>query len=109
MDFNDYQSKCLKTAKYPNIGSNLTYPSLGLAGEAGEVCGKISKIFRDSNGVVTTEIKEQLESEIGDVLWFLATLAFELRINLQDAANNNLKKLQSRLERGTIKGSGDNR
>ena len=53
--FDRYQSEAWETAVYPNKSDNLAYPALGLAGEAGEVCEKIKKIFRDKNGVLSEE------------------------------------------------------
>ena len=47
MNFNDYQQKSRTTAKYPAIGHPVIYPTLGLVNEAGEVAGKIKKVFRD--------------------------------------------------------------
>jgi len=44
-DFTDYQNKARGTAKYPVIGHGVIYPTLGLTNEAGEVAGKIKKIF----------------------------------------------------------------
>ena len=55
MNFNDYQQKSRKTALYPNQGNNFIYPTLGLAGEAGEVADKVKKIIRDDNGIITDE------------------------------------------------------
>jgi hypothetical protein len=52
MNFTDYQNKARGTAKYPVIGHGVIYPTLGLANEAGEVAGKIKKIFRDKDGVI---------------------------------------------------------
>lgn len=46
MNFDDYQKQSRKTVVYPNPGSNYVYPTLGLAGEAGEVANKIKKILR---------------------------------------------------------------
>ncbi len=109
MNFNEYQSEARKTAVYPNIGNNFYYPTLGLAGESGEVVGKISKIMRDDNGTVTDESKLKLEKELGDVLWYVAQLATELNLSLDEIATNNIRKLQSRKERNQIHGNGDNR
>src|SRR5512132_4258763 len=50
MNFNDYQTKSRKTAGYPAIGHAVIYPTLGLVNEAGEVAGKIKKVFRDKDG-----------------------------------------------------------
>ena len=47
--------------------------------------------------------------EIGDVLWYLAALSQELGLELQDIAEQNILKLQSRKDRGLLSGSGDNR
>ena len=60
MDFVEYQQRARETAIYPNVGSNLWYPALGLAGEAGEVAEKIKKIYRDSQGEVSPEKKMEI-------------------------------------------------
>ncbi len=86
----------------------VAYDGLGM-GEAGEVQGKIKKIIRDSGGVITSEHKDALMGEIGDCLWYLASLCDNLDMKLEDAATHNILKLQSRHERGTVHGSGDNR
>jgi len=109
MEFSDYQKEARKTAIYPNSGKNFVYPTLGLAGEAGEVAEKIKKVIRDGNGAVSGEKKEELSKELGDVLWYAANLAEELGLNLDDIAKRNLEKLKSRQERGKLKGDGDNR
>ena len=53
MDFNDYQQKSRKTAAYPAIGHAVIYPTLGLVNEAGEVAGKVKKVFRDKEGQIS--------------------------------------------------------
>ncbi len=109
MDFNEYQTKSRKTAGYPAIGHPVIYPTLGLTNEAGEVSGKIKKIFRDKGGVINEADKDALKSELGDVLWYIAQVSTELGISLDDVAAYNIDKLYSRLERGKIGGEGDNR
>lgn len=109
MDFKEYQKKSRKTAKYPDVDSNFIYPTLGLAGEAGEVAEKIKKIIRDDGGQVLPERKKEIEKELGDVLWYLTQIATELNLELDQIAEKNIEKLYSRLERGQIGGSGDNR
>jgi len=109
MHFDDYQKESRKTAVYPNIGKNFVYPALGLAGETGEVVDKIKKIIRDNNGELSDEKIEELKKEIGDVLWYIAQLATELKIPLSEVAKANLQKLEKRLQDGKIHGNGDNR
>lgn len=109
MNFEEYQKKSRKTALYPNVGKNFVYPTLGLSGEAGEVAEKIKKVIRDKNGVMNDEEREKIKKELGDVLWYVSQLATELGLQLDEVAQNNIEKLYSRLERGKINGSGDNR
>jgi NTP pyrophosphatase (non-canonical NTP hydrolase) len=109
MQFNEYQEKSRRTAIYPNQGSNYIYPTLGLAGESGEVSEKIKKIIRDKEGIVNNEDRIAVRKELGDVLWYLSQLATELDIDLESVAQKNIEKLESRLERGTLNGSGDDR
>jgi NTP pyrophosphatase (non-canonical NTP hydrolase) len=109
MDFSDYQTKSRKTAKYPAIGHPVIYPTLGLVNEAGEVAGKIKKVFRDKDGRISDETRQALKAELGDVLWYLAQVATELNLSLDEVAEYNILKLYDRLERGKIKGEGDYR
>ena len=109
MDFAEYQIKSRKTAKYPSIGHGIIYPTLGLANEAGEVAGKVKKVFRDKDGLIGEAESEALKSELGDVLWYLAQVCTELDLSLDEVAEYNITKLYSRLERGKIGGDGDNR
>ena len=109
MTFQEYQDKSRETALYPNRDNNFIYPTLGLAGEAGEVAEKIKKVLRDDAGQVSDDKKQELAKELGDVLWYLAQLATEMNLKLEDIAAGNLEKLFSRKERGKLHGSGDNR
>lgn len=109
MNFKEYQHSAQKTAIYPNViidGVLIqgVYPALGLAGESGEVAEKIKKYIRD--GYID---KESLKKELGDVLWYIAALCSDFGFDLEEVAQTNLDKLQSRQERDKIHGSGDNR
>lgn len=107
MDLNEYQKKAIATALYPEK-YKIIYPALGLGNEAGEVQGKIKKWLRGDNGEsMSEEQKEALKGELGDVLWYLAVLANDLDLSLGEVAKANVEKLQSRQERGTLKGDGD--
>lgn len=107
--FDKYQKEARKTAIYPNLGSNLSYPVLGLAGETGEVAENVKKVIRDDNGVVTYDRKTKLFFELGDVLWYVANIAAELNMSLSEIARGNLGKLYARKAQGKLHGSGSNR
>lgn len=108
MELSDYQRLSRSTAKYPRHEA-LTYPALGLAGEAGEFADHAKKVIRDDGGEVTQQRREAMAKELGDVLWYVAQLASELDLELEQVAQDNLDKLASRMERGVLSGSGDER
>lgn len=109
MDFSEYQDRARDTAVYPVIGKQYVYPTLGLVNEAGEVAGKVKKIFRDDQGEMSAKKREEIMHELGDVLWYLSQLATDLGLRLHDIAVANLERLALRKQHGTISGSGDNR
>ncbi len=109
MQFDEYQRHSRTTARYPDHGHNFIYPTLGLAGEAGEVAEKIKKVIRDRHRVLDQAAKAELAKELGDVLWYVAQLATELDLSLEAIAADNLEKLFDRQRRGQLGGSGDNR
>ncbi len=108
-NLNDYQRLSRSTWQLVHVDHPIVYPTLGLVNEAGEVAGKIKKIFRDRSGIITPEDREALKHELGDVLWYLAQICTELDLTLAEVAEANLDKLRSRQERGQIGGDGDNR
>ena len=110
MKFDEYQKRALSTA-FHKKKYKVIYPALGLGNEAGEVLGKIKKWLRgdDGEGKMSKERKEAIKEELGDVLWYLAVLAHDLGISLEDIAEVNIKKLQSRKKRGKLSGDGDKR
>ena len=109
MRLSDYQARSRATAVYPEVGGNLLYPTLGLCGEAGEVAEKIKKMMRDDGGLLSEQRRDALSKELGDVLWYLAQLATEAKLDLDTIAAANIEKLLSRQRRSVLNGSGDER
>ena len=114
MTFNDYQETIKKFDLFPDQTGILTNPSfvtkiLGLSGETGEVCEKFKKIYRDKNGQISEEDKTEIAKELGDVLWYVATISRYLEIPFENIAAQNIKKLTARLKNNKLHGSGDNR
>jgi NTP pyrophosphatase (non-canonical NTP hydrolase) len=111
--FDNYQRAAVALASYPNVGTNMVYPALGIAGEAGEVADKVKKFWRNkgiTDGAdLTAGEKDALVKELGDVLWYIAALGKEIGVSLSDIAAANIAKLTDRRERGVINSEGDNR
>ena len=63
MRFSEYQKTARKTAIYPNRGNNIAYPTLGLAGESGEVAEKVKKVIRDKGGVVDDKLMARVGAD----------------------------------------------
>ena len=103
------------TAKYSKDGimiateKGLIEKVLGLPGEAGEAADKFKKIIRDKGGVISLSDREEIVKELGDVMWYVSTIAAYLDVPLSEVANGNISKLESRLKRNKIHGEGDNR
>ena len=108
MELSEYQRLSRRTAAYPREAW-LAYPALGLAGEAGEIAEHAKKAIRDDGGAITPTRREAVAKELGDVLWYVAQLATELELDLDEIAAENLEKLRSRQRRGVLSGSGDDR
>jgi len=105
----EYQKRALTTYSREDQGSQIgiAYTSLGLVGEAGEIANKTKKILRGDYNAES--IRDDLAAELGDVLWYLAVVAHEFGLSLNDIGQANLTKLASRKARGVIQGSGDHR
>lgn len=113
MNINDYSQKALSTLGgahgYGDINAQLMAQILGLVGESGEFADKIKKIIRDHAGKLTDDDRTELIKEVGDILWYVNSVAHLLGSSLEDVARINNEKLASRANRGVIGGSGDNR
>ena len=107
IDFSAYQQAAARTGGVVATDHPIVYPTLGLVNEAGEVAGKVKKIFRDRQGVVTDADRQALTLELGDVLWYLSELCTQLGIRLEDVAEQNITKLADRAARGVLGGDGD--
>ena len=123
MNGRDYQDKAHAFASY---GDNAMYPALGLAEEAGEVCGKIAKFIRRNTGLQPDTIyrgdssimdwnekneqfRKDLSKELGDAMWMIAELCTVYGLDLGEVMTENIEKLTDRRARGVIDGNGDNR
>lgn len=100
--FDWYQKECQGT-RLPS--ANTTYCIMGISGEVGELLGYFAKVIRDKNVADRCHVKK----ELGDIMWFVASIAEDYGIPLSDVVTTNLTKLQLRKAKGTLQGSGDDR
>lgn len=109
MELDEYQKRARDTTVYQNIGRNPRYAMIGLCEEVGEVAGQLKRVERDDGDVITDDRREKLKLELGDCLWYMASLAAELGLTLNEIAEANLAKLADRKARKALHGSGDQR
>lgn len=102
--FSEYHEFVKSMKVYPEKHA-IIYPALGLCGEAGEISEKVKKWLRGDKELD----KQALLKELGDPLWYITSLADDLGFTLQDVVDANVEKLNSRKDRGVLKGSGDDR
>jgi NTP pyrophosphatase (non-canonical NTP hydrolase) len=114
MTFKEYQNHTATTAVYPKE-QGITYCTLKLTSEAGEVADAIGKWIRNHEITDVNDLKRvqhrddvntalgKIAGEIGDVLWYCSQLAAELDLDLDQIARANLLKLQQRKEDGELK------
>lgn len=166
MKLSEYRKQMWKFAVYPDSGNNPLYAELGLFSEIGELAGEAKRVIRDDNCEITSERRNKMIAEMGDIMWYLSAISHErnseeflfnlenvkdtdekfpsvkeflrcinnlpnilysdkdetdkfysglnrlinyLDTNLEEILQNNIDKLQSRLDRNKIKGAGGNR
>ena len=104
MTLNEYQTQA---SKYRVEASPPEERIMGILEEAGEVAGVFKRLLR---GDYTPDVAvTKLHKELGDVLWYLSAIAQDNGWTLEEVAQENLSKLESRHVRGLIIGTGSDR
>jgi NTP pyrophosphatase (non-canonical NTP hydrolase) len=96
MEFNSYQEKAKETIQKNASEDSLTaiVPFLGIIGEIGSLVTELKKKFRDGDSYVA--YKNRLAEELGDVLWYISTIATQNDLILENVARKNLEKIHDR-------------
>ncbi|MBI1286078.1 MAG: nucleotide pyrophosphohydrolase [Flavobacteriales bacterium] len=96
MKFKKYQEEARTTIQKYIADENMdkVIPFLGIIGEAGSVLSELKKKVRDAEGYPGFE--EKLKEELGDVLWYISTIATQQGLDLEEIARDNLKKTKER-------------
>ena len=112
MEGQKYQIEALKVRLYheqeitPQM-SKLLYLNEGLTGENGELAEKLKKIVRDNACKFSAETLAGVKAECADILWYLVAIIDELGFTLDEIMEYSLVKIQDRISRGRLQGSGD--
>ena len=101
MELNEYQIRALNLEKDSGLTKDekLIVWGLGISGEAGEVSDNIKKWIRDDDYYMKPRRREEMTTELGDVLWYVSGIAYLLGVSLSELAEGNLKKLRDRREK----------
>ncbi len=97
MRFNEYQKLAIsfRARDLTDRESKLTM-ALGMCSEAGEAADIIKKHIGHGHDID----KKALTKELGDVMWYIAAVADEFNISMNDIALGNIKKLKHRYKDG---------
>lgn len=96
MEFQEYQEQAKKTIQtyIADEKVNEFIPFLGIIGEAGSVLTELKKKIRDGEGY--GGFKDKLKEELGDVLWYVSTIATQHNLSLEEIAEANVFKINDR-------------
>ncbi len=107
MTFGEYEDRARSAGNYSAEGIGVAYSALALAGEAGELANIVKKAWWTSGKatgdetaigelVLDEEASRRVIDEAGDVLWYLSAVCKACGVSLEDAARQNIAKLQDR-------------
>ena len=114
MNLKEYSKEALEVKLYHEaeispLLSKILYLCCGLSGETGELLEKVKKVVRDKNCHLSEEDRLLIQLEIGDLLWYLMAIIDEFGFDPDKILELNLLKIQDRVKREVLGGTGDKR
>lgn len=106
--FLEYQRLAAKTDLSPDRAAGdvfsereIALSAMGLAGEAGEIVDLLKKALRDRHPDSPVEVdKSKLSEELGDLLWYISSIARMFGVSMEEVAISNIAKLRKRYPEG---------
>lgn len=95
-ELEEYQDWVRENVYGDDFGVPLLIMSNAFGGEAGELMNVIKKVYRDDKGVVTKARKQDIISELGDNIWYIAAICNEIGVTLDEVIENNIQKINER-------------
>ena len=99
------QEKIKKFCKENNLESPAEHKVLDAMSELGEVAKEILKM--SDYGRKPLKYKEEIKSELGDLLYSIITIANSFDVDLEEALNIVLEKYEKRLKKGSAGSEND--
>lgn len=96
MNFAEYQQEAERTAKGLSHDQRFVNFGMGLAGEAGEVVDYLKKVCFHGHDLNIDKLAE----ELGDLMWYIATIANTVGLSMERIAEQNIEKLRKRYPTG---------
>lgn len=95
-ELEDYQKWVDEVTEFQgDARAKLVWSAVGLGSEAGEVQGEIEKLLRKNEPVSKRE--GIILDELGDVLWYAASICNALGITLDEVIEHNIAKINQRV------------
>src|SRR5579862_6279199 len=96
MHLSEYQRNAKKTDEKKRLALSMA----GLVGETGSIIEIYKKALRLRH--MYPGFTRELSEELGDTLWYIASIASMMRLKLEDIASYNLKKSRSLFDEGEV-------
>lgn len=95
LSFDEYQAEASDTTQFDTGTQQSKMISvLGLTGEVGELTTEYKKAIRDGESYKL--FRQKLTEELGDILWYLSSIASQEDILLSEIVRSNVKKIKNR-------------
>lgn len=96
MKLNEYQELSKRTYPKKTKKENLSNFALGLTGESGEVADIVKKHLHHGHELESVELLK----ELGDVMFYIASMCTLLGVEMEMVADMNVEKLERRYVNG---------
>jgi len=91
MELGEFAQRASETDRTEDPAKGLQIALHGLAGESGSVVSEAKKWYREGDGRAPG-LAARIEEELGDLLWYVASVANRVGLRLDEIAEKNLEK-----------------
>jgi len=106
-DIDSYADWTATTMTPEVVANEGQYITAGFVGEVGELFSALAKFHRKDYSLMA--VRSMIFKELGDIGWFWVRLCRYYGYDPSEVLQGNMEKLESRMLRNRIQGSGDDR